>query len=126
MLEVAIKTGPACLKIRPPFIVHKSSIPAARRQTQVSVVDSKKQPVLRARREHPVRLETSFGDQVVDEDADVCLVAPQLECRLAARTTRGVDARDHALGRGFLVAGSTVDLSREEQPRDALRFESAA
>ena len=73
--------------------------------------------MLRARREHAIRLEASFRDQVVDEDADVRLVASQLERRLAPRVPCRVDAGDDALRRRLFVAGRAVDLTREEQSR---------
>jgi hypothetical protein len=57
------------------MIVDESDVPAAWSETKISVVDSKQQPMLRTRREHPVRLEAPFGDQVVDQDTDVSLVS---------------------------------------------------
>ena len=48
-----------------------------RREPKVGVVDPQEQPVLRARREHPVRLQAALRRQVVDEDADVSLVAAE-------------------------------------------------
>ena len=72
--------------------------------------------MLGARGEHAIRLEASLGDQVVDEDADVRLVAPQLERRLAsARAMRRVDPGDESLRRGLFVAGRAVDLPGEKQ-----------
>ena len=53
-------------------------------QPQVGVVDAKEQAIFGARREHPVRLETTLGDQVVHENADVRLVAPERDGWLAA------------------------------------------
>src|SRR5437016_12325950 len=81
--------------------------------------------MLRARREHPVRLEAAFGDQVVDENSDVRLIASELEAFAIQHTMRGVDARDKPLCRGFLVARRPVDLSSEEQSLDALGLEPA-
>ena len=67
----------------PPLVVHETEPPAGRRQAQVRVVDPQQQPMLGARREHPVRLETAARDQVVDENADVRLVAAERERGLA-------------------------------------------
>src|SRR6476620_4637375 len=79
--------------------------------------------MFRARRKHPVRLETAFRDQVVNENADVSLVAPQLQAFTADGAMRRVDARDQPLRCGFLVARCAVDLPREEEASDSLRLE---
>ena len=66
-------------KSLPSLIVHQTDLATTRRQPEIRVVDAQQQPMLGARREHPVRLETAFRDQVVDQNADVRLVPPQLE-----------------------------------------------
>src|SRR5436190_10726996 len=76
-----------------------------------------------SRREHPVRLETAFRDQVVNENADVSLVAAQLQTFTADGPMRRVDARDKPLRCGFLVARCAVDLPSEEKAFDSLRLE---
>src|SRR3989338_1147270 len=45
-------------------------------QTQVGVVLAQYEAVLGARSQHPVRLEDLFGDEVVDQRADVAVIAP--------------------------------------------------
>ena len=72
--------------------------------------------MLRARREHPVRLEAALGDQVVHENADVALVAAEFERRFGRARARGIDARDNALRGRFFVAGRAVDLPGEKEP----------
>ena len=94
-----------------------------RGQTQVRVVDSKQKPVLGARREHPIRLEAAAGDEIVDEDADVRLVAAQDQRRIAARASGCVDACHQPLGRGLLVSGRPVDLAGKKRPLDPVGFE---
>src|SRR5262245_51620140 len=81
--------------------------------------------MLCARREHAVRLETSLGDQVVDENTNVTLVAGNLEPSGFARTCGSVDASNQSLCGSFFVAGCAVDLAGQEQPFDALRFKAA-
>ena len=82
--------------------------------------------MLGARREHPVRLEAALRDQIVDEDADVRLVAAAARTPLVAATrARRIDAGHEALRRGLFVARRAVDLSGEKQPGDALRLERA-
>src|SRR5262245_36251581 len=80
-------------------------------------------PMLRARREHPVRLEATLRDQIVDEYPDVRLVARQLEAFASRNPMRRVDAGDDALRGGFFVSRRSVDLSGEKQSGDALRLE---
>jgi len=78
-LKIALEAMPSREETVPPVVAHKACSAAFGRQPQVRVVDPQEQPMFGSRSEHPVWLETSLGDQVVDEDADVCLVAPQLE-----------------------------------------------
>ena len=59
----------------PALVVNQPDRRADRCQPEIGVVDSQKQAMLRPGREHPVRLEASARDEIVDEDADVCLVA---------------------------------------------------
>ena len=93
------------------------------REARVGVVLAQVQAVFRARGEHAVRLQRAVRDEVVDQHADVRLVATRRPWRLAAHRARGIQARDEALRGGLLVAGRAVDLAREEQPAHALRLE---
>src|SRR5262245_31141349 len=74
--------------------------------------------MFRTGREHTVRLQTSFRDQVVDQHTDVRLVATQDQRRFAADASGRVDSRDEALRGSFFVTGRPVDLTGEEQTRD--------
>src|SRR5258708_34734458 len=76
----------------PPLIVDEAGVSTARREAEISVVDAQQQPMLRARRKHPVRLEAPFGDQIVDENANVCLVATKLEHFASGDDVCGVHA----------------------------------
>ena len=88
MFEIPLEPCAPRFERVPSLIVDEAGVAAARRQAQIRVVDPEQQPMLRARREHAIRLEASLRDQVVDENADVRLVAPQLERRLARRARR--------------------------------------
>src|SRR5690606_35326631 len=81
------------------------------------------QAVLGARGEHAVRLDGAVAGQVVDEDADVGLVAPRRPRRLAAGGAGGVEAGDQALRRRLLVARGAIDLAGEVQAGDRLRLQ---
>ena len=58
--------------------------------------------------------------EIVDQDADVRLVAPERRTARPRDRLRGVDARDQSLRGGLLVAGRAVDLPGEKQPAHAL------
>ena len=73
--------------------------------------------------EHPVRFVGPFGDEIVDEHADVRLRTAEDERPAAQHALRGVDARDDPLRRRFLVAARPVDLAGEIQVFDALGFQ---
>ena len=79
-----------------------------------------------AGREHAVGLQTAGRRQVVDQHADVGLLARQDERALATHPTGRVDAGHDALRRGLLVAGRSVDLAGEKQPLHPLRLQAAA
>ena len=83
------------------------------------------QAELRTRCEHAVRLVRAFADEIVDQNRSVALGAIENECWLAFELKRGVDARHNALACRFLVARSTVDLSRQEQALDLLGLKRA-
>ena len=65
-------------------IRQKADFVADFRKPQVGIVLAKQEPVFGPGREHPVRLDRSLGDQIVNQNADVCLVAPKdngIQCR---------------------------------------------
>ena len=95
--EVAFEPAPAPKEPLPPLVIHEPGLAAARRQPEIGIVDAQQQPMLRAGREHPVGLQAPLRDQVVDENADVCLVAAELERLRAPRPPRRVDPGDDPL-----------------------------
>ena len=97
---------------------------AVRREPQVGIVLAQQQPIFRAAREHPIRLARAARDEIVDEHADVGLVASRPPRCALLHAQRGVDAGEHALRRRFLVAGRAVDLAGEEQAGDELRLQA--
>ena len=76
-----------------------------------------------ARDEHPVRLETTLGSQIVDERADVALAAVEQHRFIARDLPRRVDAGDDPLCGGFFVTRRPVDLARQEETGDAMGLE---
>src|SRR5262245_52318204 len=78
--------------------------------------------MLRSRREHPIRLEATTSDQVVDEDADVCVLTTKDEHVLAPHSACGIDPRDQPLRRSFFVPGCAVDLSGQIEAANSPRL----
>jgi hypothetical protein len=109
----------------PPQVIHRAQPASNLGKTQVGVVFAQAQPILGAAREHPVRLRNPARDEIVDQHAQIRLVAPRTPCRALSHVERRVDARQEALRRGFLVAGGAVDLAGKEQSRDRPGFERA-
>src|SRR5205085_9848033 len=70
------------------------------------------------------RLGDPARDKIVDQDAQVGLVAARAPSLLAARESAGIDTGKHALRGSFLIAGRAVDLAGEEEPAYGLGLES--
>lgn len=93
-----------------PFRGHDPGLEPARREPQVRIILPQRQPVLGAAREHPIRLVRPLCHEVVDEHADVGLVAAHHKGFAPLDLEAGVSARDDALRGGFLVARGAADL----------------
>lgn len=104
-------------------IVDEPEAPSDRGEAQVGVVLAQQETVLGTRGEHAIRLRHPARDEIVDEHAEIGLVAPRPPRLMVAQRARGVHARDQSLRRRFLVAGRAVDLSGEVEPGDRLRLE---
>src|SRR6266545_7912472 len=81
--------------------------------------------MLRARGEHAIRLEAPARRQIVDEHADVRLVAAEHDGFLSVAESCRVDPGKQSLRGGLFVARRTVDLAREKQSRDTVRLQAA-
>ena len=92
----------------------------------VGVVGAEGEAEFGAAGEHAVGFGGGFGDEVVDHDADVGLVAGEDEAVGALDFAGGVDSGDEALAGGFFVAGGAVDLAGEEEAVDEAGFEGCA
>ena len=98
----------------------------AGRQAQVGVVGAEQEAVLGARGEHAVGFVDVAGNQIVDEYADIGFVTLQNHAGLTCHGLGRIDAGHDALGGGFFVAGSAIDLAGEEEEGQALGFEGGA
>jgi hypothetical protein len=99
----------------PARVVRQPDFASQRRQAPVGVVLAQQQPVLGAAGEHAVRFVHAAGHQVVDQHADISLLAAQNQRPVAALFQRRIRTGDQALRGGFFVARRAVDLAREVQ-----------
>ena len=98
------------------FVAHKAKLVADGGQALIGVVLPQDEAVFTAARHDAVGLVRALGHKVVNERADIGLLAAQNERRLALYFPRGVHARDKALHRRLLVAGRTVELPAPYSP----------
>ena len=70
---------------------------------------------LRSRCKKPVGFVYSTCDKIVDQDPDVGCLSAEYDRLFSLQRERSVHSGNYTLSRGFLVAGSTVDLSGEEK-----------
>src|SRR5438876_9085003 len=99
----------------PTRLAHQADTPPQRRKPLVRVVNTEVQTKLRPRGEHPIRLLGPFADQIVNEDPSVAFGSPHYEWIHTAESAGGVDSRNNPLATRFLIAGRTVDLTRQVQ-----------
>src|SRR5690606_12956129 len=110
-LALGLEGGPA-------DIVDQAQFAALLGQAQVGVVLAQDQPVFGTRGKHAVRLLGTQGNQVVNQYADIGLVAARAPGVSALGAQRGVGPGQQALGAGFFITGGAVDLAGEEQAAD--------
>ena len=93
------------------------------REPAVGVVVPECQPMLRAAGEHPVGLIHAASHEVVDQNADVGILAFEHERLAAGGRERRVGPRHEPLGRSLLIARRAVDLAREKEAPGPLALE---
>ena len=89
------------------------------------VVFAQLQAELRTAGEHAVRLGHAFGDEVVNEYAQISLIAARHPRPQTTHLQPGIDTGKQTLRRGFFVAGGAIDLPGKEQPLDLACFKAA-
>ena len=89
-----------------------------RSEPAVGVVLPQQDAVFRTRSEHPVGFIHAFRYQIIDQDTDVRLVAPQDHRIQFLQFPVGVNAGHKALCSGFFVASCAVHLTRQEKILD--------
>lgn len=106
-----------------PLARGEADLGGTRREAEVGVVLAEEEAVFSAAGEHPVGFCAAARYEVIDHHAEVGLVASEDERRSAQRFQSGVRSGDEPLPCRLLVAGGAVDLTREVQTLDPLRFQ---
>ncbi len=78
-LGIALVATSARLEQFPLLVIDQPDIPPSRSQTKIGIVNTQKQPMLRPRCEHPIRLEASSRHEVVDKNADIRILPSEHE-----------------------------------------------
>ncbi len=115
-LELLVDRVPVAAKRVPSPIIDDAQRASRFGQPQIGIVLAQLQSVLGAAGKHAVRLGDAARDEVVNQNAEVGLVAARAPAVFAGREPGGIDAGKDSLRGGLLVAGGAVDLSRKEKP----------
>ena len=114
------------LEGRPAHIVDQAHSSTGFAQARIGVVFTQLQPVLGPAGEHPVGLGDPLRDQVVDQHAQISLVAKWQPTGLAFDLQGSIHASKQALRGRLFVARGAVDLAGKEKAVDRLRLERRA
>src|SRR5262249_41039344 len=77
--QVGLEALAPLFKDRPTPVIYQADAASRRSQAQIGIVDAQQEAVLRTRREHAIRLQTTLCCQVIDQDPDVRLIATKRE-----------------------------------------------
>ena len=97
----------------PACVIDQSELPPFWREPLIGIVLTQEYAVLGAAGEHPVGLIGAFGDQVIDEYADIGFISSKCEGCLFDAVLVAVDACNKSLTCGLLVSGCPIDLTCE-------------
>ena len=92
-------------------------------KANVGIVLSEQNAIFCARGEHTIGFIYTFGDQIVDENANIGFIATECESFVAAARKCCVDAGYDALSTRFFVPRGSVHLSCKEESAHFLRFQ---
>ena len=68
------------------------------------------QPIFRSAGEHSIWFFGSFGNQIINQNADVCFVSAESERSLILAAESGIGTGNEPLRRRFFVSGGPVHL----------------
>src|SRR4029077_5550142 len=102
--------------------IDQAEFPSFWRETDVGIILTKEQAVLRSTGKHPVRLLAPAGPQNIDKNANVCFGSGENEGRFCEDFETGIDPCHQPLGCSLFVTGSAIDLSRKIEPGNFVRL----
>ena len=124
--RVLCKTPPPAQEGLPALVVHHAHGSAKLREPQVRVIGPEQQTELGPRREQPVRLEATLGDQVVDHHAQIGQISANHHGFSTQRLSSGVEPGNQPLPCRLFISRRAVDLTGQEQSLDAPGLECGA
>src|SRR6185369_13031927 len=95
----------------PVRITDKPEFPPISFKSFVGIVITQRQTVLGARSEDSIRLIHALLDQILNENSDIRLFAPQTQRLPLLRVKRGIDPGEQPLASSLLVTRRAVDLT---------------
>ena len=84
-------------------------------QTEIGIVLTKQNAVLSTGSKHPVRLVDTLIDKVIDQNADIGLVAPKNKRILTRKPQDSIHTGNNTLRSSFLVTCRTIYLPGQEE-----------
>jgi hypothetical protein len=105
------------------LLIGKPDLNGVRSESQIRGVMAKGEAVFGPACEHPIWFFRREGHEVVYEHADIGLISPENEGRLAIEGAARVDARHQALCGGLFVSRCPVGLPCDEESSDNFRLE---
>ncbi len=97
------------------MIRQKANFMAHLGQPKISIVLPEQKPIFSSRCEHPIRLRRSLGNQIINQNSDVCLVAPNDNGIQSFGSAGGVDSSHESLGTSLFVSRRAINLACQEQ-----------
>ncbi len=104
----------------PAIIIDDAPIAAKGSEAEVGVVGAEVEAVFGPAGEHAVGFGGDAGDEIIEHDTDVGLIAAEANGLLVSGVAGGIQPGDESLPGGFFVAAGAVDLTGEEEAGDGL------
>ena len=111
------------LEVAPPLFIHQAKFTAGLGQAQIGVVLPQQQAVFRPAGEHAVRFRDAAGGQVIDQYADIGLVAARAPGFMLPDPQGRVDPGYQSLAGCLFIAGRAVYLAGKKQSGDEPGFQ---
>lgn len=114
------------LLLEPRILVigNKTESPTLLRKAVVGIILTEQNAIFGTAREHTVRLVDAFRYKVVNEDANISLVASEDERLLATNLADGIDACHETFTGSLFITCCSVDLSCHEETMEDFTLET--